>query len=177
MSPGVIIPSWPQTTSCNFRATENSSFKWSINPWRPSQPSPEVLWCIFLSSHFSFLLSLNFEIEMKRFFLRQVLAHFTDLSLWILFSPPVFCCRLLYTKSIFLEKFWWPVKAEMLTIKTLGYSHKWLCKVWGSMPDEQMTHPFIISRNRHINWLWCQYHPSALTKLFLILNVPQNTLY
>lgn len=39
------------------------------------------------------------------------------------------------------------------------------------MPDEQAD-PFIISRNRHTNWLWYQYRPSALTKLFLILNAP-----
>lgn len=39
------------------------------------------------------------------------------------------------------------------------------------MPEEQ-TDSFIISSKKHINWLWYQYRPSALTKLFLILNAP-----
>lgn len=45
------------------------------------------------------------------------------------------------------------------------------------MPDELTTDPFIISRNRHINWLQYQCRPPALTKLFLILNVlPEHPL-
>lgn len=40
------------------------------------------------------------------------------------------------------------------------------------MPNELTTDSFIISRNRHINWLQYRHHPPALTKLFLILNVP-----
>lgn len=179
MSPGVIIPSWPQTTSCNFRATENSSFKLSINPWRLSQPgftrAPLM--------HFSFV--IHFFLPIPKLWNRteKILPEmsfgpfYRPYPLNIVLFPLPDYCRLLFTISIFLEKFWWPVKAEMLTIKTLGYSHKLLRKVHGSMPDEQTTNPLIISRNRHINWLWYQYHPSALRKLFLILNVsPEHPL-
>jgi len=60
----------------------------------------------------------------------------------------------------------------MLAVKTLGYIHKRFCKAGGTTPNELMADPFIISRNRHINWLRYQYCPPALTKLFLILNVP-----
>lgn len=140
MSPGVIIPAWPQTTSCNFRATENSSFKWSINPWRLSQPGftrVPLMHFSFLTFFFSPLPELWNRTEkiLPQTSFGPFYRPYHPLNT-VLFLPSVFCCRLLFTKSIFLEKFWWPVKAEMLTIKTLGYIHKWLCKAGGSMPDE-----------------------------------------
>lgn len=45
------------------------------------------------------------------------------------------------------------------------------------MPDEETTDPFIISRNRNINWLRYKSCPPGLTKIFLFLNItPEHPL-
>lgn len=171
LSQVIIIPVGSQTTPCNFRTIANFNYKWAINSWKLNMTGSISVLHMFFPS----LLSQNIVWNKTKKVLPPTgLSPFYranhHLYPFFFFPPPAFCCRLLFTKSIFLE--WWPVKVEILAIETLGYIHKRLCKVGGTMPDELTTDSFIISRNRHINWLQYWHRPPALTKLFLILNIP-----